>query len=96
VKKSELVEAAAQRLDLSKARASEIVEMFFGQDGILATELRRGGTVQISGFGRFETRARSARTGRDPATGKTIAIRPCTVPAFRPGTVLKELVNRRK
>ena len=96
VKKSELVAAAAKRLDLSKARAGEIVDAFFGADGIVAGELRKGNTVQISGFGSFEPRQRGARNGRDPKTGKSISIRASVVPAFRPGSALKALVNRRK
>jgi len=96
VKKSELVAAAAKRLDLSKARAGEIVDAFFGAEGIVAGELRKGNTVQISGFGSFEPRQRGARNGRDPKTGKSISIRASVVPAFRPGSALKALVNRRK
>jgi DNA-binding protein HU-beta len=96
VKKSELVAAAAKRLGLTKARAGEVVDAFFGTDGIVAGELRKGNPVQISGFGSFEPRQRGARNGRDPKTGKTIAIRPSVVPAFRPGSALKALVNRRK
>lgn len=96
MKKSELVAAAAKRLDLSKARAGEIVDAFFGADGIVGGELRKGNTVQISGFGSFEPRQRGARNGRDPKTGKSISIRASVVPAFRPGSALKALVNRRK
>ena len=70
MKKSELVAAAAKRLDLSKARAGEIVDAFFGTEGIVAGELRKGNTVQISGFGSFEPRQRGARNGRDPKTGQ--------------------------
>lgn len=96
MKKSELVAATARRLGLSKAQAGKVVDAFFGTDGIVAGELRRGNSVQISGFGSFELRQRAARNGRDPKTGKTISIRPAVVPAFRPGSALKELVNRRK
>ena len=96
MKKSELVAAAAKRLGTSKARASEIVDAFFGAEGIVAGELRKGNTVQISGFGSFESRQRGARNGRDPKTGKSISIRASVVPAFRPGSALKALVNRRK
>lgn len=94
--KQELVEAVAKRLDSSKAQASEVVEAFFATDGILATELKKGGKVQITGFGNFETRKRAAREGRNPRTGKTIKIKASTVPAFRPGKGLKDLVNRGK
>lgn len=96
MKKSELVAAAAKRLGLSKAKAGAVVDAFFGTGGIVASELRKGNSVQISGFGSFEPRQRAARNGRDPKTGKTIAIGSAVVPAFRPGGALKELVNRRK
>ena len=96
MKKSELLAAAAMRLDLSKARAGEIVDAFFGAGGIVAGDLRQGSTVQISRFGSFEPRQRGARNGRDPKTGKSISIRASVVAAFRPGSALKALVNRRK
>lgn len=91
--KQELVETVAQRLDISKARAGEVVDLLFGAKGILATELRRGRRIQLTGFGSFETRVRAARTGRNPRTGGQIRIKASTVPAFRPGRALKSAVN---
>ena len=94
--KQELIGAVAKRLDVTRARAAEITELFFAADGVIATELRRGGKVAISGFGRFELRKRAAREGRNPRTGKTISIKASTVVAFRAGRVLKELINRKR
>ena len=94
--KQELVEAVAKRLDSSKAHAAEVVEHFFGTTGIIAGELKKGGKIQLTGFGNFETRKRAARQGRNPRTGKTINIKASTVPAFRAGKGLKDLVNRKK
>lgn len=94
--KMELVEAIAKKMDTSKAYAAEIVDVMFATDGVLASTLKKGGKVQIAGFGNFETRKRKARTGRNPQTGKTIAIKASTVPAFRPGKALKDLVNKKK
>jgi DNA-binding protein HU-beta len=96
VNKQELIGAVAKRLNVSRARAAEITELFFAADGVIATELRRGGKVAISGFGNFELRKRAAREGRNPRTGKTISIKASTVPAFRAGRVLKELINRKR
>lgn len=92
--KQELVEAVARKLDTSKAQAGDIVDVFFGQGGVIASELKKGGTVNITGFGNFVTRKRAAREGRNPQTGKAIKIKASTVPAFRPGKGLKDLVNR--
>lgn len=55
--------------------------------------LRAGEKVQFVGFGTFETRKRSARTGRNPQTGETINIPEAVIPAFRAGNKLKEAVK---
>lgn len=94
--KQDLVDAVAKRLGITKARATEITELFFADSGIIASELKRGGKVAISGFGNFETRLRAAREGRNPRTGKSIALTASTVPAFRAAKALKELVNRKR
>ncbi|HXE58225.1 MAG TPA: HU family DNA-binding protein [Gemmatimonadales bacterium] len=91
-----LIDAVAKRLGLSKTGAAQIVENIFGLEGIIGVELRRGGKVQISGFGSFELRRRAARQTVNPRTGKTMHIKASVVPAFRPGRPLKELVNRRR
>ncbi len=92
--KQELVDAVARTLGITKGKASEITDVFFGPEGLIAAELRRGGKVSITGFGNFETRTRAAREGRNPRDGTQIAIKASTVPAFRAGKALKEQVNR--
>lgn len=94
--KQELVDAVAERLGLTKARAYEITELFFASNGIIPSELKRGGKVTISGFGTFETRKRAARDWRDPRTGKSTSIKASTVAAFRASRALRDLVNRRR
>ena len=94
--KQDVVEAVAKRLGVTRARAGEITDLFFSQGGIIASELRRGGKVAISGFGNFELRRRAARTGRNPRTGKLLAIKASIVPAFRAAKSLKEMVNRKR
>jgi DNA-binding protein HU-beta len=96
VNKQELVAAVAKRLGLTKAKASEIAELFFASTGIIASELKRGGKVAISGFGSFETRKRAAREWRDPRTGKSRNIKASLVPAFRASKALRDLVNRKR
>jgi DNA-binding protein HU-beta len=96
VNKQDLIGAVARRLDVTRARAAEITELFFAPDGVIASELKRGGKVAISGFGNFEIRARAAREGRNPRTGKAINLKASMVPAFRAGRALKDLVNRKR
>ena len=52
--------------------------------------LKEGDKVQLMGFGTFEIKERSARTGRNPSTGETIEIPASKIPAFKPGKVLRE------
>ena len=91
--KQELVEAVAKSMDSSKAQAGMVVEVFFGTDGVIAGVLKKGGEVNITGFGSFKVRKRAARTGRNPQTGKTIAIKASKAPVFKAGKSLKDLVN---
>lgn len=94
--KQQLVRALAERQKLSRAVASRLVDALFAEEGLIAGELRKGGTVQVSGFGVFETRKRKERTGRDPRSGRAIKLKASITPAFRPAKALKNVVNRRK
>ncbi len=96
VNKAELTAALAMRTKMSKADASRTVEALFDDKGIIATELKKGAKVQITGFGNFEARKRAARMGRNPKTGGVIQIKASIAPAFRAGKQLKMAVNNRK
>ena len=88
--KSEFIDQVADRAGLSKKDASDAV------DAVLATvedALRRGSDVTFSGFGKFSVSQRSAREGRNPATGEKIQIAASRVPKFSAGAALKKAVN---
>ena len=89
--KSDLVDALADRTGMTKADASRAVDAMFGaEDGVISQELKKGGRVQITGFGTFEAKSRKARTGRNPRTGETIRIAATKTPTFRAGKGLKD------
>ena len=93
--KTELAQKLARQTDLTQAKAAEIVESIFSTDsggGIIAVELDAGRDVTISGFGKFETRRRAARMGRNPATGASIEIAAKTYPAFKAAKGLRDRV----
>ena len=94
--KQDLITALAKQLGLKKAKAAEIADRLFSPTGIIASELRRGGKVAISGFGSFEIRKRAAREWRDPRTGKSSDIKASMVPAFRASRALRDLMNRKR
>lgn len=89
--KSDLVDALADATGMTKADAGRAVDALFGPDGgIIAGTLKKGGRVQITGFGTFEAKSRKARTGRNPRTGQTIKIAATKTPSFRAGKGLKD------
>lgn len=91
--KSELVDAIADAADSSKADAQRHLDAVL--DSITGA-LRKGDSVQLTGFGTFEVRDRSARTGRNPQTGQEIQIAATKAPAFKAGKGLKDVVAGRK
>lgn len=93
--KQQLVLALAVRLGKPKADMLRAVDALFGAEGVIGSELRRGRKVQISGFGSFEPRKRKARTGRNPRTGRAMAIKAAIAPVFRAGSGLKQTVNKK-
>lgn len=96
--KSELTEKLAKKADMTMKDARDIVTLLFDTDpkqGIIASELTRGRTVQITGFGTFESRKRKKRKGRNPQTGAIIDIPAAKVPAFKAGKSLRDRVNKR-
>ncbi|BBE09974.1 DNA-binding protein HU alpha [Mycoavidus cysteinexigens] len=87
--KQELFEAIAEECELSKTQAKAALESVLNQ---IAKALKKGEPVQLVGFGTFKVNQRSARTGRNPQTGKAIQIKAKKVPAFSAGQALKESV----
>ena len=89
--KTELVAAMADNAGISKKDAEKAVKAF---TDVVAAELKKGGKVQLVGFGTFEVSTRAAREGRNPQTGKTMKIAASKAPKFKAGKALKDLVNK--
>ncbi|MCK6255133.1 HU family DNA-binding protein [Fictibacillus sp. WQ 8-8] len=88
--RNELVTNIAEKSGLTKKDVEVVVSGLVDE---ITNALKSGDKVQFVGFGTFETRERSSRTGRNPQTGEEISIPASTVPAFRPGNKLKEAVK---
>lgn len=88
--KTDLINAVAEKSELSKKDAAKAVDAVFES---ITNTLKEGGKVQLVGFGSFEVRERAARKGRNPQTGEEIEIPASKNPAFKPGKQLKEAVN---
>ena len=60
---------------------------------ISSKALVEGSKVQLLGFGVFGTRERNARKVRNPRTGESIDLAASTVPYFKPGKILRDVVK---
>jgi nucleoid DNA-binding protein len=49
--------------------------------------------LSLMGFGSFRVKKKAARTGRNPRTGENIVIPEKFTISFRPGKVMKDMVN---
>jgi DNA-binding protein HU-beta len=88
--KGELVDAIATKSEMTKKDADTI---FSAAIDIIMEAVAAGDKVTLVGFGSFEPRARAAREGRNPQTGKTLQIPATTVPAFSAGKQFKDMVS---
>ena len=88
--KTDLIEAVAEQSGLTKADAERALAATIE---VISKALGRKQSVQITGFGTFEARERAARKARNPQTGEEIDVPATTVPAFRAGKALKDMVR---
>jgi len=89
VTKTELVEAVAGDLGMSRVEAQKTVEAVFAQ---IADGLARDAKVQIQGFGTFQTKHRKERMGINPQTKEPMQIPASKTVGFKPGQDLKKRV----
>ena len=85
--KTELLEAVAEKANITKKDAEACLNSFVG---VVSDTLASGDKVQWTGFGTFELRERAARKGVNPATGQQIDIAASNAPAFKPGKAFKD------
>lgn len=88
--KAELIDAVATGSGLSKADSKKAIDAF-----VAATTkaLKKGDRVALVGFGSWSVAKRSARTGRNPQTGKEIKIAAKKVVKFKAGAELAGAVK---
>lgn len=87
---TELVERIAAEHGVSKDHTRKIIDSVLTA---ITTATRAGEEVNLAGFGRFKVTDRAARSGRNPATGETIAIPASRKLAFSPAKVVRDALN---
>ena len=88
--RQEVVEEMSQKTGLSKKDCDAALKSF---TDVVKEELKRGGKIQLIGFGNFEVSERAAREGRNPQTGETMTIAAAKAPKFKAGKALKDAIN---
>lgn len=88
--KTELIDAIAEKADMSKADAGKALTALIDT---VSTTLAKGDSVTLVGFGTFDVKERAARTGRNPQTGAAISIAAAKIPGFKAGKSLKDAMN---
>lgn len=86
----ELIAAVADGTELSRAKATEVVDALFGA---IEGALKKKEEVRLVGFGTFATSSRAATTGRNPRTGEEMQIPASTSVKFKAGKGLKDAVQ---
>ena len=89
MKKKELIERIAEKVDVPNSEAQKHFEAF---EEVVTEALKAGEEVQITGFGKFSVKERRAREGRNPQTGQKMKIAAQKVPSFSAGNALKEAI----
>ena len=90
ISKADLVKELAEKTGMRQKETKTLVNGLFES---VSGHLKQGNKVQLTGFGTFEVRERSARTGVKPGTSEKIAIPASKVPAFKAGKTLKDEIS---
>ena len=89
--KSELIQKVAERVNLTRKKAEEVVNLIFDS---MTNAMGRGDRVEIRGLGSFVVRSYEAYRGRNPRTGESIQVKPKKLPFFKVGKELKKRVDQ--
>lgn len=88
--KSELINELSEETTFSKKDVTRVVDSL---TRIIGRTLKKGEKVSLTGFGSFWISRRPARKGINPATKERIDLPAVSVPRFKPGKNLREVVK---
>jgi DNA-binding protein HU-beta len=92
VTKQDFVAEVARKTQLSNRDAGRAVDAFLET---ITETLRTGDDVSFTGFGKFSTQNRAARTGVNPRNpSERVQIPAARVPKFSAGSALKQAVRQ--
>jgi DNA-binding protein HU-beta len=89
--KTQLLAHFADKFDITKAKAAEIVDEFAN---VAIEQTKLAGEFTIPGIGKLVLTDRAARMGRNPSTGETIEIPAKRVAKIRLAKSLKDSLEK--
>jgi len=88
--KLELVKKIAEKRGVKEQVARDFLDITL--DSIVEA-LTKGDDVSLVGFGRFTSKHRAERTGRNPQTGESIVVQEKNIPWFKAGKPFVDILN---
>ena len=90
--KSQLIEEVYQKRNshFTKQQVAAVIDDILD---LIKDSLSKDERVEIRNFGNFNLHKREARKARNPRTGEPSDVPAKSVPFFKPGKELKEMVN---
>ena len=89
----ELIAELAKRMNLTQKDVSELLDATVS---IFNTNLEKENSVNIQGFGLFETKRRNQRISVNPVSQQRYLIPPKISAAFKPGQTIKDNLKKIK
>lgn len=87
----ELIAALAKRLGWTQKQTSDVLD---GTVSIINTNLEEGNSINIQGFGLFETKKKGERISVNPISKQRFLVPPKISLAFRPGQTIKDNLKK--
>ena len=87
ISKADLIKELTEKTGMGQKDVKTLME---GMLESVTSHLKGGDKVQLTGFGTFEVRERSARTGVKPGTTEKMEFPASKYPAFKAGKALKD------
>jgi len=91
VNKNDLLQKLAEHTGIAKNTSAKADDGVFD---LIASTLKSGEEVRLTGFGVFVVATRAGGKGRNPQTGEEITITPSKQPRYRAGKQLKDSLNQ--
>jgi len=88
--KADIIQSMTEQIGYTNNKSSELTETLLE---IIKRTLTSGEDVLISGFGKFCVNNKKERRGRNPATGRSMMLRPRRVVTFKCSGKLRKMIN---